>query len=316
MQKLLKGIVLDRATLGSVDFPDALLNLCDWEIRETTTADVVKPVIQSYDIVLTNKVELTQEVLTGSAVKYIGVLATGTNIIDLEYCLNNNIEVKNAVGYSTDSVAQHTFTMLLSFLGSTRQNDDYVKSRYGGSHIFTHFGYEYKEIKGKTWGIIGLGNIGRKVAAIASVFGAEVVYYSSSDKDRSSTYKRVTLEELFSISDVLSIHSPLNEKTAGLVNLSRLSQMKKNAILLNLGRGGIVLENDLIEALNKNHLAGACLDVFEEEPFNFDKKYSKLNDTSKLLLSPHVAWASLEARQKLLDITCNNLISWKNKQVS
>lgn len=310
----MKAVVLDKSTLGNIDFPKELLELADWDFLETTESHEVASIIKNKEIVLTNKVVLGKEELSDSNVKYIGVLATGTNNIDLDYCKKNNIVVKNAFGYSTDSVAQHTFSMLFSFLSKSHYFDAFVKeSEYANCPIFTHFGFEFSEIKGKVWGIIGMGAIGRKVAEIASVFGVEIVYYSSSNLDREHTYSRLSLDELAQKCDFISIHAPLNEKTSNLVNISFLEKMKPSAILLNLGRGGIVNEEDLIQALNQNMLLGACLDVFESEPFDFKEKYKALKDKNKLLLSPHIAWASVEARKTLLQITLENLTSWTNK---
>lgn len=314
MKNQLKGIVLDQETLGKIQLPIDLLNLASWQFHQTTNENEVVDRIAEVDIILTNKVILSSEILAKSKVKYIGILATGTNNVDLDYCQANGIEVKNAVGYSTDSVAQHTFTMLLSFLGRPYYFDNYVKTGgYAQSPTFTHLGHEFHEIKGKTWGIIGLGAIGAKVAEIASVFGAEIVYYSTSNKDRNVHYQRFSLEDLLANADIISIHAPLNSKTLGLVNNVLLNQMKPHAILVNAGRGGIVVENDLIHALNHNKIAGACLDVFENEPFDFKEKYASLKNPDKLLLSPHIAWASVESRQALLEITSENLKNWINK---
>lgn len=307
----MKGVILDKATVGKVDLPAELRALCEWEIYENVSFTDVPHLISEKDIVLTNKVPLNAMNLEGSKVKYIGVLATGTNVIDVDYCAEKGIEVKNAVGYSTDSVAQHTFTMLLSFMGRTAYFDEYIKTnQYASSPMFTHLGYEYSEIKGKKWGIIGLGNIGKKVADIATVFGAEVSYFSTSRISRSDMYQMVDLASLLAESDIVSIHAPLNQSTHGLMNYENISKMKPSSILVNVGRGGIVVEDDLIQALNENKIKGACLDVFEEEPFDFEAKYKKLEDKDKLLVSPHIAWASVEARKSLLDITCQNLKSW------
>lgn len=309
-----KGVILDMQTLGDIKLPSGLENMCDWEIHDVIDPDKAKEIVKDKLIVLTNKIPLNKSNLKGSSVKYIGVLATGTNVIDLDFCTDNNIEVKNAVGYSTDSVAQHTFTMLFSFLYKAAYFDDYVKtSKYATSPMFTHLKYEYPEIKGKKWGIIGLGNIGKRVAEIATVFGSEVSYYSTSNISRSDRYQMKDLETLLTESDVISIHAPLNDKTQNLIDRESLEKINRNAVLINVGRGGIVNENDLITALNNNQLKGACLDVFEEEPFDFVDKYRLLKSPEKLMLSPHIAWASIEARQKLLDITEENLQLWINK---
>jgi lactate dehydrogenase-like 2-hydroxyacid dehydrogenase len=304
----MKAVILDRETLGSVSLPKKLLSLANFEIFEHTKPEEIATRIEKVDIILTNKVILSESVLKKSPVKFIGVLATGLNNIDLDYCARKGIVVKNAAGYSTDSVAQHTFSMLFNFLSKNEYFDSYIKSgNYSKSSMFTHFGHEYTEIAGKTFGIIGMGAIGQKVADVANAFGAKVIYYSSSDANRSAKYKRYKLNDLLAESDFLSIHAPLTPKTKGMIGLEEFSKMKSNAILLNLGRGGIVIEDDLVQAINNQMIAGACLDVFETEPFDFTKKYQKLNQPEKLLLSPHIAWASKEAREKLLKITCQNI---------
>lgn len=316
MKAKIKGVVLDWSTLGKVDFLEELSEQIDWTFFEYTESHQTAERIKNTEVVLTNKVELNAQNLTGSAVQYIGVLATGTNCIDWDYCHQNHLEVKNAVGYSTDSVAQHTFSFLLQAIAKISFQDQYVKESYGKSPVFTHYGHEYYQIKGKKWGIIGLGNIGKRVAEIATVFGAEVSYYSTSDQKRSDQYPRVSLAELLSTSDFVTIHSPLNDQTLNLIGQKELGQMKSSAILINVGRGGIIHENDLIQALNEGQITTACLDVFEEEPFDFKTKYSALEHPDRLIASPHVAWASREARQALLDITAQNLSLWLNKRNS
>lgn len=314
MKKILRGVVLDKSTLGKSEMPLGLQNLVEWKCYENTTKAELSERLKEVDVVLTNKVNLGQKELENTSVKYIGVLATGTNNIDLNYCKSNGIEVKNAVGYSTDSVAQHTFSMLLSFMHNTSYFDNYVKeSKYMTSPSFTHLGFEFAELKNKKWGIIGLGAIGNKVAQIANVFGAEVVYYSSSDEDRSTIYNRLSLAKIAEQCDIISIHAPLNDKTNQLINADFFKLLKKKPILINVGRGGIVVEDDLIEALNKGLLLGACLDVFENEPFDYQVKYKSLQNPSKILFSPHIAWASIEARNKLWEMTENNLQVWINK---
>lgn len=312
MKTRLKGVVLDWCTLGNVDFLEELSEHIDWTFFEHTQAHQTAQRIRDIQVVLTNKVELNAQNLAGSAVQYIGVLATGTNCIDWAYCNQHHIAVKNAMGYSTDSVAQHTFSLLLHALGNVGFQDRYVKESYGKSPVFTHYGHEYYQIKGKKWGIIGLGNIGKKVAQIATAFGAEVSYYSSSNQKRTDQYPMLTLPELLSTSDFVTIHSPLNDQTHHLIGQKELSQMKPTSILINVGRGGIVQENHLIEALNQGQIATACLDVFEQEPFDFEVQFKDLKHPNRLICSPHVAWASKEARERLLEITSENLSLWLN----
>ena len=314
MIQKLNGVILDYATLGEISLPEELHQKVNWEIFSETSKNELSERLVGADIVLTNKVILGEEELSGTPVKYIGVLATGVNNIDLNYCADHNIEVKNAVGYSTDSVAQHTFAMLFSAIVNISKQDEFVKNDYGSSRIFTNFNHEFFEIKNKTWAIIGLGNIGKKVAEIAHCFGANVVHYSTSGISRSEKFPLNDLQQIADSADIISIHSPFNDKTENLINYDFLTSLKKKPYLLNLGRGGIVNEDDLIIALNEDKLTMACLDVFEKEPFEFSEKYSALTDKNKILCTPHIAWASKEARTELLAITQQNLLDWINNK--
>ena len=213
------------------------------------------------------------------------------------------IEWRNVAGYSTESVAQHTFAMLFFLFEKLRYYDDYVKTeQYVGDTCFTHFAKAFHEINGKTWGIIGLGNIGRRVADIAKVFGCKVVYYSTSGKNTNPDYERVSLEELLTISDIVSVHAPLDENTRGLINKDAFSKMKQTAIFLNVGRGPIVVEADLADALEQNQIGAAGLDVLSAEPMSETNPLRRIKDSDKLLITPHIAWASVEARTRLMEI--------------
>lgn len=198
--------------------------------------------------------------------------------------------------------------MLFYLLEHLRYYDKYVKSgEYSKSDIFTHLGKPFWEIHGKKWGIIGLGTIGRRIAEVAESFGAKVSYYSTSGIDRKEKYPRKSLEQLLSESDIVSIHAPLNEKTKGLIGYDQLKLMKKNAILLNLGRGGIVVEEDLAKALDENLIGGAGLDVLEKEPIDENNPLLKIKNKEKLLITPHIAWTSIEARQRLVNEIVENI---------
>ena len=206
-------------------------------------------------------------------------------------------------GYSTETVTQHTFAMLFYLLEKMRYYDDYVKEEHYVNDVqFTHFAEHFTEIYGKTWGIIGLGNIGRRVTEIARAFGAHVIYYSASGSPAQEGYEQVDLDTLLSTSDIVSVHAPLNEYTEGLMNRETFAKMKKNAIFLNLGRGPIVVEQDLYGALEAGKIAAAGLDVLTKEPMSVDNPLRKIKDSGKLLITPHIAWASVEARTKLMDI--------------
>jgi glycerate dehydrogenase len=256
------------------------------------------------DVLVLNKVEVNEQTI-GQAdhLKLVCVTATGTNNLDKEYLDKRGIAWRNVAGYSTETVAQHTFAMLFYLLEKLRYYDDYVKSeKYVGDVTFTHFEHVFHELKGMTWGIIGMGNIGRRVAEIARLFGCRIVYYSTSGVNRQPQYERVGFHELLVQSDIVSVHAPLDENTRGLMDSEAFSRMKKSAIFLNLGRGPIVVEQDLCDALNSGKIAAAGLDVLSEEPMRADNPLREIKDSEKLFITPHIAWASVEARTRLMNI--------------
>lgn len=299
----MKLCILDAKTLGD----DADLSVFDSfgevEVFPVTKPEEVVERIKDKDVIITNKVLLNQSNLEYAPnLKLICITATGTNNVDLNYTRQRNIVVTNVAGYSTHSVTQHTFSMLFYLLGKLRRYDDYVKSgSYAQSDIFTHLAYPFAEIRGKTWGIIGLGAIGRSVASIAAAFGCRVVYYSTTGKNNTGDFERVELEKLLTLSDIVSIHCPLTPETKNLLNADNLHHMKKEAILLNLGRGGIVHEGALAEAIDEGRIAGAGVDVLEAEPIRQDNPLLAVKRQERLLITPHIAWASIEARRKLVD---------------
>ena len=231
------------------------------------------------------------------------VTATGTNNLDKEYLDKRGIAWRNVAGYSTESVAQHTFAMLFYLLEKLPYYDDYVKSeKYVNDVSFTHFAKAFHELSGMTYGIIGLGNIGRRVADIAKAFGCRVIYYSTSGRNSQPGYERVDFDELLEQSDIVSIHAPLDENTLGLMNKEAFAKMKNSAILLNVGRGPIINEADLAEALNNKTIAAAGLDVLSVEPMQEDNPLRGIKDSELLLITPHIAWAGVEARNRLMGI--------------
>ena len=238
-----------------------------------------------------------------SHLKLICVTATGTNNLDKEYLQQRGIAWRNVAGYSTECVTQHTFAMLFYLLEKLPYYDNYVKSEaYINNTTFTHFNNIFHEIHGMTWGIIGLGAIGQRVAQIASLFGCRVIYYSTTGKNNQPDYTRVSFEELLAQSDIISVHAPLTEQTEGLMNRAAFQQMKQSAIFLNLGRGPIVAEQDLADALQAGELAAAGLDVLSVEPMCADHPLKSIKDSGKLLITPHIAWAGAETRRRLMDI--------------
>ena len=261
------------------------------------------------DAVIVNKIVMgKEEMYTASNLKIILEAATGYNNIDIECAKALNIRVANVAGYSTMSVVQHTFAHLFYLYEKMRYYDDYVKSGdYSNSTIFTNFGNVFNELAGKTWGIVGLGNIGRRVADVAKAFGCKVVYYSASGNTYDTEYEKVELDDLLKNSDIISIHAPLNKYTENL-----MKKMKNTAYLINMGRGPIVNEADLAKAINEGEIAGAGLDVLTKEPMSADNSLLTIKDSNKLVITPHNAWATYEARVRLLDEIYNNLKSFIN----
>jgi lactate dehydrogenase-like 2-hydroxyacid dehydrogenase len=308
----MKIVFLDVSTLGNVPNLGRLKQFGDLSTYETTAPEQLEERIRNAEIIITNKVVINRQAIeTASRLKLICVAATGTNNIDQEAAAQRGIVVKNVAGYSTHSVAQLTFTLILTLLGQPGYYDTYVKSGgYARSHIFTHLERPFWQLKGKQLGIIGLGNIGRQVASIAEAFGMEVVYYSSSGQHNEAAYRRLDLHELLASSDIVSIHAPLSERTAGLFGTEQFRQMKPTALLINTSRGGIIREGDLALALDEGLIAGAGLDVFEREPIQINNPLLSIKNADKLVLTPHIAWASLEARTLLIDKVCQNIESF------
>lgn len=275
-----------------------------------TTLDQTADRLRDADVVITNKARITREVLAACLnLKLICVAATGTNNVDMPAAQERGIPVRNVAGYSTHSVAQVTFTLLLALLNSPQYYDQYVKSGdYSRETIFTHLGRPFWELAGKRFGIIGLGAIGRQVAQIATAFGCEIVYFSASGQTYSDVpYASVSLDELLGTSDVISVHAPLTEATNNLLTYKELCRMKPSALLLGLSRGGMINEADLARALDEGKLAGAGMDVFGQEPPAADHPYLSMIYPNRILLSPHIAWSSLEARQRLMDAVAENI---------
>lgn len=311
-----KIVILDGKTLGELDFTK-LREFGELAYYDTTKPEEVVERIKDANIVLTNKVVLNENNLKEAKnLELICETATGFNNIDIVYAKNNNIAVTNVAGYSTNTVAQHTFATVLSLYDKLSYYDNYVKSGdYAKSGLFTNVSKPFYELEGKTWGIIGFGAIGKRVAKIAEVFGVNVIYYSTSGKNSNSEYKRVDFEELLDQSDIISIHAPLNKDTQGLINYDALKNMKKSSILVNMGRGPIVVEADLAKALDEELIAGAALDVFEVEPIKEDNPLISIRNKENLVVTPHIAWASVEARVRLFEEVINNIKAFYNGEI-
>lgn len=256
--------------------------------------------IKDADVIIVNKIPMNEDILKGATkLKLICLTATGTNNIDFSYTKKRGISVANVKGYSTQSVVQHTFALLFYVYEKLAYYDHYVKSgEYTRSDIFSNFDMKFHELYGKTFGIIGLGEIGQGVARIAELFGCKVVYYSTSGKNQNSEYERVDLQTLLKTSDVVSIHAPLTDSTTNLIGKAELEMMKPDSILLNLGRGAIINQEALANALLEGKIGGAGLDVLTVEPMLADNPLRKVEDSTRLIITPHIAWATVEARNR------------------
>lgn len=300
----MKIVFLDAKTIGEdIDLSgfDVLGEVVKYGF---STAEEARERSKDADVLILNKVQVNQKTI-GEAdhLKLVCVTATGTNNLDKEYLDKRGIAWRNVAGYSTESVAQHTFAMLFYLLEKLPYYDNYVKSeKYVNDVSFTHFAKAFHELSGMTYGIIGLGNIGRRVADIAKAFGCRVIYYSTSGRNSQPGYERMSFDELLEQSDIVSIHAPLDENTLGLMNKEAFAKMKKSAILLNVGRGPIINEADLAEALNNKTIAAAGLDVLSVEPMQEDNPLRGIKDSERLLITPHIAWAGVEARNRLMGI--------------
>ncbi len=305
----MKIVFLDAATMGNVSF-EPFERLGEFVKYENSTPEEAKERVKDIDVLMINKVLVNKELIDAAPnLKLICIAATGVNNIDVDYAASKGIPVRNVAGYSTDSVVQTTFMHMLSLVGGGPYFDGSVKSgSYSRSGMFTDTNWNWWELAGKTIGIIGLGAIGGKVAKIAEAFGMKVCYYSTSGTGHCKDYPCLPLDELLRISDVVSIHAPLNERTKNLIGCEQLALMKPTAYLVNVGRGAIVVEKDLAAAVDNGVIAGAGIDVFVDEPIHEDHPYLKMKHPERMRFSPHIAWASIEARNRLIGMMADNVL--------
>ena len=304
----MKIVFLDAATLGDTPL-DPIKALGTLVCYPYSTAAEALDRVGDCDVLIINKVKVTRALLDAApSLKLVCEAATGVNNIDVEACEKRGIPVRNVAGYSTDSVVQETFMHLLSLLGKAPYFDGAVKSgAYSRSGLFTDVSHPFIEITGKTLGIIGMGTIGQKVASVAAAFGMRVIYFSTSGTGHCKDYPCVDLDTLLAESDVVSIHAPLNARTQGLLKMAELRKMKPSAFLINMGRGGIVDEADLAAAVDEGVIAGAALDVFTVEPLPSDHPFLQVKHPERFRFTPHTAWASVEARERLVAIIADNI---------
>ncbi|HEG8323470.1 TPA: D-2-hydroxyacid dehydrogenase [Campylobacter jejuni] len=306
----MKIVCLDAATLGDYDL-SIFKNFGEFQSYALTDRKETIERLKDTDVVMTNKVVIDKEVMDACPnLKLILETATGVNNIDVEYAKEKGIIVKNAAGYSTMSVVQHTFAFIFAFLNHIPYYDKWSKEgKWCDSPIFTDFGRILNSMEGKKHGIIGLGSIGKEVAKISSAFGAKICYYSTSGANKNADFVHLELKDLLKTCDIISIHAPLNEKTKNLLAFEELKLLKDNAILINVGRGGIVNENDLAKIIDEKNIR-VGLDVLEIEPMMKNHPLLSIKNKENLIITPHVAWASKEALNALMDIVYNNLKEW------
>lgn len=298
----MKIVFLDAKTLGDDISLEQFEKYGEVITYPSTKPELTLQRVQGASIIVTNKVVIDKDIIDNSDIKLICIAATGMNNIDLEYAETKQIPVKNVAGYSTASVAQLTFALALEFIQKTNYYNTYGQNGgWENSDIFTNLDKPFYELDGKKWGIVGLGNIGQSVAKIATAFGCEVQYFSTSGKNNNSQYSQVSLEELLKTSDIVTIHSPLNDTTNNLINNTNINMLKDGSIVLNLGRGGIVNENDISDAINKSQDVYYGTDVVTKEPIAKESPLLKIEDKNRIMITPHIAWASKEARVRLLN---------------
>lgn len=305
----MKLVILERNSVGTDVNVSCFEKFGEVTCYPNTVAANTSERVKDADIILANKAPLNESTLKDAPnVKLICLLATGFDNVDLAYCKSRSIKVTNVVNYCTSTVAQHTLLLALALSEKIAFYDDYVKSgAYSAQDRFSNFDRTFYDLEGKTWGIIGMGTIGRRVAGLAQAFGCRVIFYSASGKSTCTDYKRVEFDTLLQESDILSLHCPLSDWTRGLINKDALSKMKETAILVNVARGPVVDTQALYDALVTDQIAGAGLDVLEQEPMAKDNPLARIKDSSKLIITPHMAWASLESRTRLVDEVAKNI---------
>lgn len=315
----MKIVFLDSDTMGNVSF-DPIAQRGELVCYPRSTAEEAIERVRDCDVLIVNKIIVNKELIDAAGkLKLICEAATGINNIDVRYAEEKGIPVRNVAGYSTESVAQVTFMHMLNLVGHAHYYDRRIKSgEYYRNGIFSDMSWNFFELKGKKLGIIALGNIGMRVAGLAEAFGMSVSYYSTSGTSHCAKYPSLALDELLSQSDIVTIHAPLNERTNNLITLDKLRLMKPGSYILNMGRGGIINEQDLVTALTEGIIAGAAVDVFVKEPLEPGHPYMRFKDYTdkegrcikdKLLMTPHIAWTSDEALETLVQRIAENIDS-------
>ena len=309
----MKIVILERNSVGTDVSVDCISELGDVTIYDNTvTIDEIRERVKDADIIIANKSPLREETLRDAPnVKLICEFATGFDNCDLDYCSYRGIKVTNVRDYCTAMVAQHTFTLALALSQKLFHYDNYVKSgAYSAQDRFSNFDLPFRELEGKTWGIVGMGNIGRRVAKIAEAFGCRVIFHSVTGKSRCTEYPRVDKDTLLAECDFLSLHCPLSDLSRNFIDRAALRKMKHTAVLINVARGPVVNNTDLYEALETGEIAAAGLDVLEKEPLSLDNPLSRFRDSTRLIITPHLAWASVEARRRCVEEAYRNIAAF------
>lgn len=305
----MKIVVLERNSVGTDIDVSCFEKYGEVVCHANTTAEYVAERVREADIIISNKAPLNGSTLADAPnVKLICLLATGYDCVDTQYCKSRGIKVTNVVNYCTPAVAQHTMLLAMMLSEKIAYYDNYVKSgAYSAQDRFSHFDRVFHDLDGKTWGIVGMGNIGHKVAALASAFGCRVLFYSTSGKSTCTEYPRVDLDTLLRESDIVSLHCPLTDRTRDLINREAFDKMKKTAVLINVARGPVVNQQDLYQALVEGKITAAGLDVLEKEPMEASNPLCQIKDSTKLIITPHMSWASLESRTRLVSEVAKNI---------
>ena len=313
MRNDMKIVFLDEYSVGGTDL-SAIKALGDYTGYDITRRNEILERSKGAEIIIANKTILDADTIAALPdLRLICVAATGMNNVDLEAAAAHGVEVRNAVGYSTYSVAETTIGSAIALLREVVYYDEYFKSgRYAAADYLFNYDRPTSQLRGKKWGIIGLGNIGREVARLAEAFGCEVCYYSTSGVGRDEKYKRVELSELLESSDIVSIHCPLSDRTRNLIDWKEFEKMKSSAIIINVARGGIINEEALAEALDSGKIRSAALDVFSREPLRSSPLYN-IKDKYRLLASPHNAWSAEASLKRLVDCIVQNIKTFQAK---
>ncbi len=312
----MKLVVLERNSVGTDIDVSGFEKFGEVTYYANTLADNTAERVKDADVIIANKVPLNESTLKDAPnVKLICLFATGFDNVDVEYCKSRGIKVANVTNYCTPAVAQHTLLLAMTLSEKLAFYDDYVKSgTYSAQERFSNFDRPFSELEGKTWGIVGMGSIGHKVASLAEAFGCKVIFYSASGKSTCTEYERVEFDDLLERADILSLHCPLSDRTRNLIDKEAFQKMKKSAILVNVARGPVVNGQDLYDALMTGEIAAAGLDVLEKEPMEKDNPLGKIKDSTKLIITPHMSWASTEARARLVGEVVKNIQAFTDGQ--